>query len=115
MRSWKKKLSGFIAVLVFTTTVLSNFTFNRAFADTGTDSKGKRLTAVDITDNVSDEVKLGYFEDALNEHTIENIDMPKADDEVWVIVQMEQESLVERAARQRTGATVSEFVNSNEG
>lgn len=113
MKGRKKAKLSLGVVLVFAVNFLSNMSATIAFAQNNNDAI--KLNATDVTEEISDEDKMSIFEEALDKNKVEEYNIDNPDEEVWVIVQMEEKSLIERIAEGLVNSKIGEFANSSEG
>lgn len=118
MKKLKRILGIVLSVLLVITNGLGGTGITIAFAadDTnGTIINEERLGVSDVTKDFSKEILVEQTKKELKADSKNDFNAPEQDEEVWVIVQMDKDSIIDNVSKMRSSLSVKEFANSSEG
>ena len=112
MKKTKFRLTRLLAMALALAMLIGMLPLSVLAVDAETESAESGLTVTDVTDQLTEEQRLQLFADNMNTDIVSEADIPAADEEVRVIVQLDEQSLMEvREEKNMESMSMDSFLN----
>lgn len=112
----KKKISICIAIVMTITYIFGGIAVPSSYADeVKTPIYKSNFSGVDISNSISNEKRIEYLNQEINESKNLKKDEPDKDDDVWVIIESNDKPLIKYSQENNSKISINNFIKSEEG